>query len=80
MNRRFMFELAIVILIAIVFIWFLPCYMLCSVDQIYPLTVRVFGLTLMGVWILRTAKKGTWNESSEEEVKGIGEDEEVRIY
>jgi len=85
MNKRFAVELAIIVTISVVFLWFLPCYLLCSVDQIFPLTVRVFGLTLIGVWVLRTAKDRKWNrvdldteKNGENEIKN--EREEVRIY
>lgn len=57
MYRRLLVELILVAGVAIIFLWIIPCYTFCSVETIYVLSVRVFGLILIALWIVRTARK-----------------------
>ncbi len=56
MYRRLLVELILVVAVAIVFLWIIPCYTFCSTETTYVLSVRIFGLILIALWIIRTAR------------------------
>ncbi|MFO7968411.1 MAG: hypothetical protein R6U44_12525 [Archaeoglobaceae archaeon] len=56
MYRRLLVELILIVSIAIILLWVIPCYTFCSAETTYVLSVRVFGLILIVLWIVRTAR------------------------
>ncbi|MFP3908249.1 MAG: hypothetical protein ACOC5L_03435 [Halobacteriota archaeon] len=56
MYRRILVELVLVVSVAIILLWVIPCYTFCSAETTYVLSVRIFGLILIALWIVRTAR------------------------
>ena len=76
-KKRLKIEAIVVFIIsALLLLWFIPCIILYSAEIVYSLSVRVFGLVLIGVWIFRTSRMVREKEIEEEKK----EKKEFRIY